>query len=177
MTNEEKLQQLLDYKEIIELKARFGRLADVKDWDAFKEVFSEDATFDLGTGDLLHGGEAYANAVRDMLEDATSIHRFLMPEITFVSATEATGIWMLNDYVEWQPDPATGERVGFKGYAREYETYRKIDGIWKITSWRLRYDRFDPLAREPLPRRVEGGGPDALRDEAYMSAVVNPRGA
>jgi hypothetical protein len=176
MTNEEKLQQLLDYKEIIELKARFGRLADVKDWDAFKEVFSEDATFDLGTGDLLHGGEAYANAVRDMLEDATSIHRFLMPEITFVSATEATGIWMLNDYVEWQPDPSTGERVGFKGYAREYETYRKIDGIWKITSWRLRYDRFDPLAREPLPRRVEGGGPDALRDEAYMSAVVNPRG-
>jgi hypothetical protein len=175
--DQEKLQQLLDYKEIVELKARFGRLADVKDWAAFADLFSPDATFDLGTGELMHGGESYACAVRDMLEGATSIHRFLMPEITFVSATEATGIWMLNDYVEWQPDPVTGERVGFKGYAREYETYRKIDGAWKIASWRLRYDRFDPLPREPLPARVEGGGPNALRDEAYMSAVVNPRGS
>jgi hypothetical protein len=174
--NEDKLQQLLDYKEILELKARFGRLADVKDWEGFAQVFSADATFDLGTGELLHGGETYARAVRDMLEGATSIHRFLMPEITFLSDTEATGIWMLNDYVEWQPDPVTGERVGFKGYAREYETYRKLDGVWKITSWRLRYDRFDPLPRQPLPARVEGGGPDALRDEGYMSAVVNPRG-
>ena len=174
--DQEQLQQLLDYKEIIELKARFGRLADVKDWDAFEDVFSPDATFDLGTGELLHGGKAYAHAVRDMLEGATSLHRFLMPEITFVSADEATGIWMLNDYVEWQPDPITGERVGFKGYAREYETYSKIGGVWKITKWRLRYDRFDPLPREPLPARVEGGGPDALRDEGYMSAVVNPRG-
>lgn len=174
--SDDKLQQMLDYKEIIELKARFGRLADVKDWEGFTEVFSADATFDLGTGDLLHGGETYAHAVRAMLEGATSLHRFLMPEITFVSSIEATGIWMLNDYVEWPPDPATGERVGFKGYGREYETYRKIDGVWKITQWRLRYDRFDPLPRQPLPEHVEGGGPDALRDKTYMSAVVNPRG-
>ena len=174
--DQDKLQQLLDYKEIIELKARFGRLADVKDWQAFAEVFSVDATFDLGTGELMHGGATYAEAVKGMLEGATSLHRFLMPEITFVSATEATGIWMLNDYVEWQPDPVTGERVGFKGYAREYETYSKIDGVWKITKWRLRYDRFDPLPREPLPKYVEGGGPDAIRDPEYMNAVVNPRG-
>jgi hypothetical protein len=174
---DDRLQQLFDYKEIIELKARFGRLADVKDWEAFKDVFSADATFDLGTGDLLHGNATYAYAVRDMLEGATSLHRFLMPEITFESATAASGIWMLNDYVEWQPDPATGERVGYKGYGREYETYRKIDGVWKITTWRVRYDRFDPLPRQPLPRYVEGGGPDAIRDEGYMRAVVNPRGS
>jgi hypothetical protein len=30
---EERLQHWFDYKEIIELKARFGRLADVKDWE------------------------------------------------------------------------------------------------------------------------------------------------
>ena len=31
--SEDRLQQFFDYKEIIELKASFGRLADVKDWE------------------------------------------------------------------------------------------------------------------------------------------------
>ena len=174
--SEELLQQMLDYKEIIELKARFGRLADAKDWEGFKNVFTPDATFDLGNGQLMHGGETYAYAVRDMLKGATSLHRFLMPEITFEGPTEARGIWMINDYNEWPPDPKTGERCGYKGYGREYETYRKINGAWKITSWRLRYDRLDPLPREPLPKSI-AGGPDTLRDDAYLSAVVNPRGS
>ena len=172
---QDQLQQLLDYKAIIELKHSFGRLADAKDWEGFKQVFAADATFDLGMGEIMHGGETYVHAVRDMLVGAVSLHRFLMPEITFHSATEASGIWMLNDYNEWPSDPVTGERCGYKGYGREYETYRKIDGAWKITSWRLRYDRLDPLPREPLPKSILGG-PDALRDPAYLKAVVNPRG-
>lgn len=171
--SDDKLQQLLDYKEIIELKARFGRLADAKDWEGFKNLFTPETTFDLGAGQLMHGGETYAYAVRDMLEGAVSLHRFLMPEITFHSATEASGIWMINDYNEWPTDPETGGRCGYKGYGREYETYRKIDGEWKITSWRLRYDRLDPLPPEQLPKYMTGG-PDAMRDEAYISAVVNP---
>ena len=77
--SEDKLQQFFDYKEIIELKARFGRLADAKDWEGFKDCFSVDATFDLGNGQLMHGGETYAYAVRDMLEGAVSLHRFSMP--------------------------------------------------------------------------------------------------
>lgn len=169
------LQQFFDYKAICELKARFGRLADAKDWEAFKDLFTPETTFDLGAGQLLHGGETYAYAVRDMLEGAVSLHRFLMPEITFHSPTEASGIWMINDYNEWPADPKTGERNAYKGYGREYETYGKIDGDWKITSWRLRYDRLDPVPREPLPKYMMGG-PDALRDEAYIAAVVNPRG-
>ena len=51
-----------------------------------------------------------------------------------------------------------------------------IDGKWKITSWRLRYDRLDPLPREPLPKSIMGG-PDALRDANYLKLVVDPRGS
>lgn len=174
--SDDRLQQLFDYKEIIELKARFGRLADAKDWEAFKDVFSVDATFDLGAGQVMHGGETYAYAVRDMLEGAVSLHRFSMPEITFLSATEAKGIWVLHDYNVWPSDPEDGERRGYNGHGREYETYRKIDDVWKITSWRLRYDRLDPLPREPLPKTILGG-PDALRDEAYLAAVIDPLGS
>ncbi len=172
---DDRLQQMFDYKDIIELKARFGRLADAKDWEGFKNVFSADATFDLGAGQIMHGGATYAYAVRDMLEGAISLHRFSMPEITFTGPNEATGIWVLHDYNVWPSDPVTGERCGYNGHGREYETYRKIDGAWKITSWRLRYDRLDPLPRQPLPRTILGG-PEALRNEAYISAVVDPRG-
>lgn len=172
---DDRLQQLLDYKDIIELKARFGRLADAKDWEGFKNVFSADCTFDLGGGQIMHGGETYAYAVRDMLEGAVSLHRFSMPEITFLSPTEAEGIWVLHDYNVWPSDPQTSERCGYNGHGREYETYRKIDGAWKITSWRLRYDRLDPLPREPLPATILGG-PEALRDQAYIAAVVRPWG-
>ena len=173
--SEDKLQQMLDYKDIIELKARFGRLADAKDWEHFNNLFSSDATFDLGMGQIMRGGETYAYAVRDMLEGAVSLHRFSMPEITFLSPTEAEGIWVLHDYNVWPSDPETGERYGYNGHGREYETYAKLDGSWKITSWRLRYDRLDPLPREPLPEFILGG-PDALRDKAYIAAVVRPWG-
>lgn len=169
------VQQLLDYKAIIELKARFGRLADAKDWEGFRAVFAEDATFDLGAGQIMHGGATYAYAVRDMLEGAVSLHRFSMPEIDFHGPDEASGIWVLHDYNEWPSDPATGARCGYNGHGREYETYRRIGGEWKITSWRLRYDRLDPLPREPLPRTILGG-PEALRDQAYIAAVVRPWG-
>jgi hypothetical protein len=174
--SEDRLQQFFDYKAITELKARFGRLADVKDWEGFAGVFTEDATFDLGDGNVFVGGRNYAYAVRDMLEGGRSLHRFLMPEINLISDTEASGIWMLNDYIEWGPDPVTGARSGFKGYGREYETYRKVGGEWKIASWRLRYDRMDPLPQEPLPATFTGG-PDSLRDEAYLRAVINPLGS
>lgn len=173
---EDKLQELLDHREIVELKHSFGRLADAKDWDGFLNVFTPDATFDLGAGELMHGAANYVNAVRGMLEGAVSLHRFLMPEITFHSPTEASGIWMINDYNEWPRDPETGERNAYKAYGREYETYRKVDGRWKIASWRLRYDRFDPVHRMPLPKHVMGG-PEALRDDGYLAALIRPGGS
>ena len=173
--SEDQLQRFFDYKAIIELKASFGRLADVKDWEAYSDVFTEDCEFDFGDGQVMVGGQTYSYAVRDMLEGAVSVHRAYMPEIDFVGPTEAKGIWAVNDYIEWAPDPKTGERAGQMGYGREYETYKKIDGEWKIAHWRLRYDRLDPVPRSALPTTFLGG-PDVMRDENYVKSVVNPRG-
>jgi len=169
--SDELLQQMLDYKEIVELKARFARTADAKDWQGFRCVFSAEGKFDFGGGYAVEGGDAFVTEVAGQLEGAVSIHRFWLPEITFVSTTEAEGIWACNDYIEWTPDPVTGERRGFQGFGREYETYRKIDGAWKIAGWRVHYDRMDPLPRTPLPDSILGG-PEVLRDEAYISGVT-----
>src|SRR5687768_958246 len=127
-----KLQELIDYREICELKHSFGRLADVKDWEGYRAGFTDDCEFDFGGGVIVHGGQAGTDAIAGMLEGAVSVHRAYMPELTFVSPVEARGIWAVNDYIEWAPDPETGGRAAQMGYGREYETYRKVRGQWKI---------------------------------------------
>lgn len=165
------LQELLDHREILELKARFVRTVDAKDWDGYRDVFSADGIFDFGDAKLVQGGDAFVAAVAGMLEGAISVHRAFLPEVTIVSATEAKGEWAVNDYIEWKPDPVSGERRGFMGFGREYETYLKINGAWKIAHWRVHYDRVDPLPRVPLPDRILGG-PELLRDQEYIAAVT-----
>ena len=169
------LQQMLDYKEIIELKARFARTADARDWEGFREVFHSEGRFDFGGGYVVEGGDAFVAEVVAQLDGGRSLHRFILPEINITSATEATGEWVLNDYIEWAPDPVTGERRGFQGFAREYEIYRKIDGAWKIAGWRVHYERMDPLPRAPLPDTILGG-PAVLQDAEYLAAVTERAG-
>lgn len=168
------IQQMIDYINIVELKASFGRLADAQDWEAWADVFTEDCVFDFGDGQLMVGARNFVYANRDMLEGAVSVHRAYMPEIEFISSEEAKGTWAVNDYVDW-PVVERGVRSGQMGYGREYETYRKVEGKWKIAHWRLRYDRLDPVPREPLPTSIHGG-PEITRDENFIKSVVNPRG-
>jgi hypothetical protein len=170
--SQELLQQMLDYKAILELKARFVQTVDAKDWDGYRAVFTpNEGVFDFGGGFVVEGGDVFVETVASQLEGAVSVHRAFLPQIDFQSATEASGAWAVNDYIEWKADPLTGERRGQQGFGYEYETYRKVDGAWKISGWRLQYIRLDPLPRAPLP---EGflGGPEVLRDTSYISAVT-----
>lgn len=167
------LQQMLDYKEILELKARFVETVDAKDWDGYRAVFTPDeGLFDFGGGFTVTGGDAFVDAVAGQLEGAVSVHRAFLPQIAFESAELAKGSWAVNDYIEFEPDPETGERRGHQGYGYEYETYRKVGGTWKIAEWRVHYTRLDPLYRMPLPDGFLGG-PDVLRDKDYIAAVTS----
>jgi hypothetical protein len=171
---EDLLQQFLDYKAIVELKARFVHTVDAKDWDGFRRVFTpSEGVFDFGGGFAVEGGDAFVAAVEQQLADAVSVHRAFLPQISFDSPTEAKGEWAVNDYIEFTADPQTGERRGQQGFGYEYERYRKVDGAWKIAGWRVHYIRLDPLPRAPLPQGYLGG-PDVLRDPAYIAAVTSP---
>jgi SnoaL-like domain len=170
-----RVQELQDRWEIAELKARYFRIVDEKDWDAWRGLFTDDATFDLGDGRLREGADAFVDGVHGMLDGApgraVSVHRGHMPELTIDSPTEAHGRWGLADYIEWPADPESGERRGYRGYGHELETYRKVDGVWKIATWRLVYIRMDPLPRQPLPDSILGG-PDVLREDEYIDEVT-----
>jgi hypothetical protein len=172
--SEKLLQELIDYKEIVELKARFVHTVDTKDWDGFRAVFTpREGLFDFGGGFVVEGGDAFVEAVAGQLENGISVHRAFLPRITFDGPEQAKGEWAVNDYIEWPPDPRTGERRGQQGFGYEYETYRKTAAGWKIAAWRVHYIRLDPLPRAPLPDSYLGG-PDILRDSAYIAAVTKP---
>jgi hypothetical protein len=149
------LQQVLDREAIKELKARYWRFVDAKDWDGFRQVFADDVQVRIMDMDPIEGADGFLDYVRGAV-GARTVHHGHTPEITIDSPTEAHGTWALADYVEWEPDSATGARRGFKGYGRYDETYRKVDGAWKIASMRLSYIRMDPLMPEPLPERISG---------------------
>ena len=157
MTDSATLQALLDREAIRDLKARYYRLLDAKNWTEFREVFTEDAHFDVESFALIDGVDEFVAVVRGTLEGATTVHHGHMGEITLTGDGEAAGTWALADYVEWR---SNGERRGIKGFGRYEETYRKSDGRWQIASLCLRYTRIDPLPREPLPPSVLAGPAD-----------------
>jgi len=137
-------RQLWDIEQIKQLKARYFRFLDTKNWAAFAELFTEDCVHHLPqeapTPSVTN--EDYFRSLKEQLGHGVTTHHGHTPEITLRSATEAEGIWAMFDYVQVT---TPGGPVSIKGYGHYLETYRKgDDGRWRISSKRnvrLRLDQ------------------------------------
>ncbi|MCK9877899.1 NAD(P)-binding domain-containing protein [Frankia sp. Ag45/Mut15] len=139
------VQALWDIEQIKQLKARYFRYLDLKDWDGFRALFTDDCMHHLPTeGETtVQSNEEYFGSTIPMLEHAFTTHHGHMPEITLTSPTEAEGIWAMFDYV--RIDGPQGA-IALKGYGHYIETYRKDpDGHWRISSKRNERLRVDHL--------------------------------
>jgi hypothetical protein len=139
------VEQLWDIEQIKQLKARYFRLLDTKDWAAFADLFTEDCLHYLPDGGPIEaiGNAEYFKSLKIQLGDNVTVHHGHMPEITLLSETEAEGIWSMFDYV--QADVAAGP-IRLQGYGHYFETYRKgPDGTWRISSKRNVRLRVDYL--------------------------------
>ena len=135
-----------DIEDIRRLKARYFRTMDQKDWDAWAQVFAAEAVMEVPEVDMvLTGRAAIVEFVSGALAAAQTVHHGHMPEIDLTGPDTATGIWAMDDYVEW-PTRETGERSGLRGYGHYYEEYVRQDGAWRIGRTRLVRLRVDPLA-------------------------------
>lgn len=125
-----------DIEQISQLKARYFRLMDQKQWDTWNTLFTDDVTAVYhgvpGTygskelADLRCNGRAELVAtVSGFLNRGISIHHGHMPEIELTSSTTATGIWAMVDYLRLP-------EFTFTGYGHYDEDYVKHDGTWKI---------------------------------------------
>jgi hypothetical protein len=132
-----------DVEAIKQLKARYFRTMDTKDWDAMRDVFADDVIVDTTSsgGGVVEGGDAFIAFLRDTIGDVVTVHHGHMPEIEVTSATTATGIWAMEDMLRWP------NGMELHGYGHYHETYEKTGDRWRIkttTLTRLRTDFSEP---------------------------------
>ena len=118
---------------ICELKARYCRFLDTKQWDAWTALFTEDFVLDTseaGGGAPIEGRDAVVAMVRGAIETVRTAHQVHTPEIA-IDGDSATGIWAMQDRLVF-PDGN-----GVTGYGHYTERYAKQDGAWRIASSKL----------------------------------------
>jgi uncharacterized protein (TIGR02246 family) len=128
-----------DIEAIKQLKARYCRTMDTKDWDAMRSLFAHDVTIDTieSGGSVVTGADEFMIFLRQAIDDVITVHHCHMPEIERTSPTTASAIWAMEDMLRW-PDGTE-----LHGYGHYHETYEKRTGTWRITSSRLTRLRMD----------------------------------
>jgi hypothetical protein len=149
------IDRLVAIEAIKQLKARYFRCMDTKDWDGFAAVFSDDAVLDVtgemrdgempdgtteGTGYITGGAATIAAYVRAAVDHVTTVHHGHMPEIEITGPTTAHGIWSMEDKLRW---PEGGPIAAMHGYGHYHEDYVKVDGAWRIAQLKLTRLRVD----------------------------------
>lgn len=129
-----------------QLKARYCRLLDTKDWSTWRNIFTDDFISDTSEsgGKRIAGADDFIAFVRKSLggRHQTTVHQVHAPELELTSATTAQGIWALEDFVRF------GFGLNLRGYGHYHETYEKVGGQWRIKSsklTRLREDIVTPF--------------------------------
>jgi hypothetical protein len=142
------LAKLVAIEEIKQLKARYFRTMDTRDFDSMALVFCKDALFDCSegsrvlpvggdwkgpTGPVKRGRGEIIKWVSESFANATSVHHGHCHEITVDSETEAHGVIAMEDYIR-----GLDRETKFVHATGHYtETYRFEDGAWRIASTKL----------------------------------------
>jgi hypothetical protein len=123
---------------IKQLKARYFRLMDTKQWQAFGDLFTEDAWLSASPdpNETFAGRADIVRRVSGVLRDATTVHHGHMPEIELTGSDTATGIWAMYDFVELP-------QLVLHGWGHYHEEYAKQEGRWRIRRSRLSRLRLD----------------------------------
>jgi hypothetical protein len=146
---------LLEIEAIKQLKARYCRYLDTKDWAAWRGIFADDLFSDTSQagGKVIEGADEFVAFTRTSLGKPWQVtaHQVHAPEIELLSTTTARGVWAFEDVVRLAPG------VTLRGYGHYHETYEKTDGQWRIKSstlTRLREDIFNALFTVYISDRI-----------------------
>ena len=125
--------EMADRIAICELKARYCRLLDTKQWDDWADLFTEDFVLDTsesGGPPPIQGRAAAMASVRTFIESARTVHQVHTPEIEIEGKT-ARGIWAMQDRLLFDAGHS------MTGYGHYTESYAKRDGTWRIATSKL----------------------------------------
>jgi hypothetical protein len=129
----QELRRHADIEAIKQLKARYIRLVDSKNWEAWRALFTDDCQVET-EGGLFVGPDAVVASVSTALASGTTVHRATMPEISLTGPDSASAIWAMQDVVDLE---VRGEHHEFHGYGYYYEEYRRGPDGWRIRATKL----------------------------------------
>jgi len=125
----------LEIEQIRQLKARYIRHGDTKNWQEFSKVFTVDfeGIFDVmprnrqsdPNSATIVGRDAFINGMSTMVVDIITVHQVFSSEIILTGPRSANGIWAMHDFVQMP-------NCIFKGWGHYHDSYVKLDGAWKI---------------------------------------------
>jgi uncharacterized protein (TIGR02246 family) len=141
VTVEDDLRRLSDIEAIKQLRGRYSRAIDTKDWDGFGASIADDARFSTDGG-VHEGRDTIVASVSGALATARTVHHQHTPVIEITGPDAATGTWAMQDIVDF----GTSVLRGFGYYVEEY--VRTSDG-WKIQSSTLERLRVDTEGEVP----------------------------
>jgi hypothetical protein len=136
------IQRLADIEAIKQLKAKYVRLADAQDWDAWGQLFTEDIHLHTDGGPV-DGRANVVKAISKSLKGAKTMHRLHAPEITITGADTATGVWPMTDYVM---GVFNGQEMTIRGYGYYHEEYLRTPEGWRVRRGRLVRQHVDVTA-------------------------------
>ena len=139
----DRLERLEAIEAIRNVKARYFRLMDTKQWDQLRGVFTSDLKVLTPEGKVYtEGGDTYAAALQNSLEHAVSCHQGLAGEVEIDAdgpngEPYARAIWAMQDIITWDE---RHPKMGWKsivGRGHYHETYRREGGEWRIATLTL----------------------------------------
>jgi hypothetical protein len=143
------IERLIAVEEIKQLKARRDRALDRKDWATFEALHVPDILSErAGRAPWISAAELTAN-IRRMAEGLTTVHHSHTPDIVVRSRDAAEGVWAGEDRSYWKQGEADH---WFRESGFYHETYRRLDGAWRIAS-----RRFERIRHEFSPGGVLPG--------------------
>jgi len=150
------IQKLSYREELRELRARYWRFVDTKQWRAFGDLFTPDAVFEEHALGITWTGRAkITKSVSEAMEDVISVHHGHQSEIAIVDDDHANGIWAMEDYLIYPPSEK--QRSTLRGSGHYVDRYVRVDGNWlfeRVDLYRLRIETTKNFASSL---------PDALR--------------
>jgi hypothetical protein len=162
-----------------ELKASYFRYLDNKQWDSWRELFTDDMVFyadsapvPTDTQAMTTSGDDFVEMVSSTLVDAVTVHQGHMPELRFTDERNANGIWAMYDWVD-RSGSGGGSMQGFGHYHEHY--VKGDDGKWRIKELRLTRLRTDQtVATDAVSSQVTHWKQQAPASRRIGAGIVAP---
>lgn len=136
-------EKVMEIERIRQLKSRYFRFVDTKDWSGLSTIFAMDAVFDARLATTVDKGSAgdpnwYAEGqdnivafIREVVEHRVTAHQGHNHEVEILNDNHARGIIALEDWI-WTA-PGNEAELILHGWGFYEEEYRLEGGEWRIS--------------------------------------------